>query len=615
MTTKKTGVFVFMLILLLIFSMSFASPPDFTFNKSVGNWDADTSTSYTLATPVALACDSQNNYYVADLANNRVLKLNSNLEKIDSINGIDMPLFVYVDKDDNILVCELSSNSIKKYSPDFQLIASWGGSGSSNGEFHIPRSIVQDSLGNYYVSDELNHRIQKFDNSGNFIATYGSYGSASGQFKVQQGLSIDNNDRLYVADTYNNRIQVFQTSPSWQFLTSFGQYGIYNPFNYFSFQTDIFNHPRGVYVDKNTGRVAVTDSLNNRVMVYNDYDSDFSFYESQNGYLNMALPTHAIIKNGYLRVLDSHSRIMKYFSNFNNTYMFSEYGEYRDSNSMLSNPQSVAVNPLNGNIIVSDSFNHQLDEYDADGNWIKKYGGIGGPYGYGTYTDYFFFPKQSCFDDQGTLYVADFTNGRIVYKNASSNYFYTEVSAYIDLPWGVAKDGNKLYVSDWKTNTIEVFENGYHTASWGGTGSAEGLFLRPADIKIGKFNNTKSLFVVDTGNNRVQVFNLNGNHIATLGEPTTDPLLNYEYELNNGSLLLPYGIAFDENDNIIISDTSHKCIRVFNQNGVLIDTWGAMSNTDGNFFSPMGMDYNKTAKLLYISDGVLQRVQIFDKHN
>ena len=126
---------------------------------------------------------------------------------------------------------------------------------------------MQDSRGNYYVSDELNHRIQKFDSNGTFLASYGSYGSGNGQFAVQQGLSIDAQDRLYVADTYNNRIQVFQTYPSWQFLKSFGEYGVYEPLNYFSFQPEIMNHPRGVYVEKSTGRVAVTDSSNNRVMV------------------------------------------------------------------------------------------------------------------------------------------------------------------------------------------------------------------------------------------------------------------------------------------------------------------------------------------------------------
>ena len=132
---------------------------------------------------------------------------------------------------------ELGSNKILKYSQELELVDSWGGPGTGDGQFNLPRSIVQDSRGNYYVSDELNHRIQKVSENGEFIASYGSYGSQEGYFAVQQGLSIDAQDRVYVADTYNNRIQVFETYPSWEYVDSFGTFlgsvgGIGGPYGY-----------------------------------------------------------------------------------------------------------------------------------------------------------------------------------------------------------------------------------------------------------------------------------------------------------------------------------------------------------------------------------------------
>ncbi len=169
------------------------------------------------------------------MANNRIVILDFYYKKIGTIDDIDMPIFVYIDRNDNILVNEMATHRILKYSPQCELIDSWGGKGSEDGKFNIPRSLVQDSKGYYYVSDELNHRIQVFTETGEFVVAHGGYGSANGDFKVQQGISIDSSDRLYVADTYNNRIQVFQTQPSWQHLKTFGEYGIYNPFNYFSF--------------------------------------------------------------------------------------------------------------------------------------------------------------------------------------------------------------------------------------------------------------------------------------------------------------------------------------------------------------------------------------------
>lgn len=349
-------------------------------------------------------------------------------------------------------------------------------------------------------------------------------------------------------------------------------------------------------------------------MVYNNYDSNFSFYQSQNGYLGMSLPTHAIMENSSLRVLDSHSRLLSYYSQFNNTSYFAAYGKNRSPDGMVSNAQSVVVDQINDLIYISDSFNHRVQVFDGTGKYITKYGGIGGAYGYGTLLNYFHYPKQMDVDDNGTLYVADYANSRVVSKEVGSSYFTTEVSSTgVTFPWGVAAEGNKVYVTDWKDDKVKVFERGVLNYAWGGTGSNINQLNKPADIKIGQYKGEGSIFVVDCGNHRVQIFDMNGLYKGSIGQPLDDPLENYEGELNRGSLLLPYGIAFDEEDNIIISDTSHKCIRVYDQSGVLINTWGEMSNANGNFFSPMGLDYNPVNRKLMVTDGVLQRVQIFNK--
>lgn len=77
-------------------------------------------------------------------------------------------------------------------------------------------------------------------------------------------------------------------------------------------------------------------------------------------------------------------------------------------------------------------------------------------------------------------------------------------------------------------------------------------------------------------------------------------------------MLLPYGVAIDADGNILVSDTSHKCMRRYDNNGNLIEAWGFMSSNEGDFFSPMGCDINLNTGRLYITDGVLQRVQFFD---
>lgn len=611
------------LILILLASTAFATTP-YNYAGQIGVTSGAAAPGYTLGNPVAISKDTNGNYFVADLANNRVVKLNSSMQRIATLDGIDMPLFVYVDKDNNVLVNELGTNKIKKYTNNFQFIREWGGPGKRNGQFDIPRSIVQDSKRNYYVSDELNHRIQKFDVNGNFLAAYGSYGANNGQFAVQQGLSIDSNDRLYVADTYNNRIQVFQTSPSWQHLKSFGTFGLYDYYNIWSYQSDIFNHPRGVYVEPTNNKIVVSDSGNNRVMVYDTYEKNFGFLQMQNGDLKMALPAHAILEGNYVTCVDSHSRIMKYYGSSNNTTLYNSYGTLRTANGIFSNAASVAVNQANGDIYVSDSFNHRIQRFNSSGTWIENYGyndGQGGPDGFGSiYLFYnFLFPKQIAVDGQSRLYVTDFGNSRVVRKYGSSRFDFELVAgtAIVDNPWGVAvdTDNETVYISDWGDNKIKVVKNQTLLREWGGTGSGDGQFICPADIKIGVYKGQKAIFVVDSKNSRVQVFKPDGTFLGKIGEPTVDPIQYYEEGHAAGMLFLPLGIAIDANNNIIVSDTSHKRMQKFDSNGNFVAEWGTMSNTPGNFFSPMGCDINKNTGRLYVTDGVLQRLQFFDPAN
>ena len=63
-------------------------------------------------------------------------------------------------------------------------------------------------------------------------------------------------------------------------------------------------------------------------------------------------------------------------------------------------------------------------------------------------------------------------------------------------------------VSDEWTNTISVFDrNGKFIRKWGKTGSGDGELLRPAGLVCEKNGN---LIVVDSGNNRLQVFTPGG---------------------------------------------------------------------------------------------------------
>ncbi len=61
-----------------------------------------------------------------------------------------------------------SNARVHKYSPDGNLLFSWGEPGTDPGQFNIVHNICTDRGGYVYVADRENHRIQVFDSKGRF---------------------------------------------------------------------------------------------------------------------------------------------------------------------------------------------------------------------------------------------------------------------------------------------------------------------------------------------------------------------------------------------------------------------------------------------------------------
>jgi len=112
---------------------------------------------------------------------------------------------VKIDSNGNIYVADEANNRIQKFDSNGNFITKWGSHGSENGQFYYPTVISLDSTGNFFISDSYNSRIQKFDSNGNFITIIGS-GMLSYSF---YGVTVDQSGNVYAADTSNNRIVKF----------------------------------------------------------------------------------------------------------------------------------------------------------------------------------------------------------------------------------------------------------------------------------------------------------------------------------------------------------------------------------------------------------------------
>lgn len=166
--------------------------------------------------PAGLAADASGNAYVTDFGNNRVLKFDANgklLLQWGSLGADDGQLFqprgIAIDGSGNIYVVDSGNDRVQKFSPNGALLAKWGVPGAGDGQFFVPFGIAIDSKGNVYVTDSLNHRVQAFDPSGHLLAQWGRLGRADGLFNTPTGIAIDADGNIYVLDSVNSRIQKF----------------------------------------------------------------------------------------------------------------------------------------------------------------------------------------------------------------------------------------------------------------------------------------------------------------------------------------------------------------------------------------------------------------------
>jgi Tfp pilus tip-associated adhesin PilY1 len=86
---------------------------------------------------------------------------------------------------------------------------------SSNG-YTDPHGIDVDSVGNIYIGDRGSpYSVYKYNSAGVLQVSYGGYGSSLGEFSNIRGLYVDPTDEVWVADAGNDRIQKFDGSEEW----------------------------------------------------------------------------------------------------------------------------------------------------------------------------------------------------------------------------------------------------------------------------------------------------------------------------------------------------------------------------------------------------------------
>jgi sugar lactone lactonase YvrE len=159
-------------------------------------------------------------------------------------------------------------------------------------------------------------------------------------------------------------------------------------------------------------------------------------------------------------------------------------------------------------------------------------------------------------------------------------------------PAGIALDAaEKIYVADRGNNRIQVFDKNGNFLS----AHAVGSFPNGIDI-----DGSGKICVVEEGNHGFKLFNSSFGLIKSVGGAVGS---------GNGQFNSPDGVSFDQFGNFFIADRSNFRIQKFNTAGDFVLAFGTSGTLDGQFSEPTSVKvYNSE---VYVSDAT-NRLQVFD---
>ena len=76
--------------------------------------------------------------------------------------------------------------------------------------FNLPSGLAIAPNGELFVSDGYGgHRVHKFTPEGELLLSWGRQGTGPGEFALLHNIWVDRNSRVFICDRENNRIQIF----------------------------------------------------------------------------------------------------------------------------------------------------------------------------------------------------------------------------------------------------------------------------------------------------------------------------------------------------------------------------------------------------------------------
>ncbi len=280
---------------------------------------------------------------------------------------------------------------------------------------------------------------------------------------------------------------------------------------------------------------------------------------------------------------------------------------------VLRFPEAVAVEDTvaasggQGNVYVADQLSYVVQKFTAGGTFETQWGSYGAGEGQ-------FGPIGGLATDAvGNVYVVDSSHNRIE-KFSSDGTFITawghrgselgefdfgSSQNYTQPPGGgIAVAGDHVYVADSGNNRIERFNlEGGEPMAWGTHGSQPGQFSYPRAVAA----NESEVIVSDDDNHRIEKFNAEGAFEAEVGSPGDGPT----------QFAFPYGVALDAAGNVYVADDSNDRIVKLTPQLKFAGAWGGYGSKPGQLAFPRALASDPAGDT-YVADTANDRIEVFN---